>query len=240
MILIVCAAGQGSRIKKYVKDKPKSLIKLKDKTILENLLDIFNLKKINKILIIVGFNKKKIIQEFGNVFKKKKIEYVFNKNYKTTNNMYSLYLTKNYINEDIVFVSSDLFLDSKIKKKLRRLKKRNFILISKNKSFFKDNDITKVNIKNNYINLLGKKKFSGKVTAVAPGMCGMSKNNFKKFLKISKYFIDKKKYQFGYNEVLKVLIKQKLKFFAFDPGNYLWRNINKEHDVKFMRKKLRV
>ena len=78
--LIICAAGRGTRIKNYVKDKPKSLIKLKDKTILENFFDIFNLKKINKILIIVGFNKKKIIQKFKNIFKEKKIKYIFNKN----------------------------------------------------------------------------------------------------------------------------------------------------------------
>ena len=134
---------------------------------------------------------KKIIQKFGNVFKEK-IKYIFNKNYKITNNMYSLYLTKKYINEDIIFVSSDLYIDSKIKNKINKLKKRNFILISKNKSFFKDNGITKVNIKNNCVNLLGKNKFSGKIDAVAPGMCGMSKNNFKKFLKISEYFIKKK------------------------------------------------
>ena len=240
MILIICAAGRGTRLKNYIKNKPKCLITLNKVTILENLLNIFQLKKINKILILVGFNKKMIIQKIGNHYKEKKIFYIYNKNYRITNNMYSLYLTKKYINEDIIFVSSDLFIDPKIKDKINKLKKKNFILVSKNKSSFEDNTITRVEIKDRFIKSLGKKEFSGKISAVAPGMCGMSESNFKKFLKISGNFIKQKRYQYGYNEVLRVLIKKKLRFFAFNPGNYLWRNINKKYDVKYIKNKLKV
>ena len=133
--------------------------------------------------------------------------------------MYSLMLTKKHINQDIIFVASDLYLEKNIKLSISNLKE-NFILINKNKLFFKNKDLTKVCIKNQ-IKSLGKDEFLDKISAVAPGMCGMSKNNFYKFLNISDQFIKEKKYQYGYNEVLKVLIKNNLNFFPFNPKIYM-------------------
>ena len=57
MYLIICAAGSSSRLKKLTKTKPKSLIKIGKKTIINRLLENFNLKQINKIFIVVGFKK---------------------------------------------------------------------------------------------------------------------------------------------------------------------------------------
>jgi choline kinase len=239
MILIICAAGRGSRIRTILKNKPKSLISFNGITVLENLLSIFNSKKISKIIIIVGYKKDKIIKKVGYKFNDKKITYVFNNKFKTTNNMYSLMLTKKHINQDIIFVASDLYLEKNIKVNIDHLKKKNFILVNKNQLFFKNEDLTKVNIKKNVIKSLGKKEFTEKISAVAPGMCGMSKKNFIRFIKISEQFIRDKKYQFGYNEVIKVLIKNKLNFFPFNPKKYIWRNINKAEDIKYLENKLK-
>lgn len=240
MILIICAAGRGSRIRTVLKNKPKSLISFNGVTVLENLLSIFDSKKISKIIIIVGYKKDKIIKKVGYKFNDKKITYIFNKKFKTTNNMYSLMLTKKHINQDIIFVASDLYLEKNIKVNIDHLKKKNFILVNKNQLFFKNEDLTKVNIKKNVIKSLGKKEFLEKISAVAPGMCGMSKKNFIKFIKISEQFIRDKKYQYGYNEVIKVLIKNKLNFFPFNPKKYIWRNINKADDIKYLQSKLKI
>ena len=155
--------------------------------------------------------------------------------------MYSLMLTKKHINQDIIFVASDLYLEKNIKLSISNLKKKNFILINKNKLFFKNKDLTKVCIKKNQIKSLCKVDFLDKISAVAPGMCGMSKNNFYKFLNISDQFIKEKKYQYGYNEVLKVLIKKNnLNFFPFNPKKYIWRNINKLNDIEYLQKILKI
>lgn len=238
MILIICAAGRGSRIRSVLKSKPKSLISFKGITVLENLLNIFDLSKISQVIIIVGYKKDKIIKKIGYRFKDKKIIYIFNKKFKTTNNMYSLMLTKKFINQDIIFVASDLYLEENIKTNINNLKKKNFILVNKNKFFFKNKDLTKVSIKNDVVQSLGKQEFLEKISAVAPGMCGMSKKNFLKFIKISEKFIQEKKYQYGYNEVIKVLIRNKLNFFPFNPKKYIWRNINKAIDINYLKKKL--
>lgn len=240
MILIICAAGRGSRIRSVLKSKPKSLIKFQGVSVLENLLNIFNLKKVSKVIIIVGYKKEKIIQKIGNKFNDKKIIYIFNHKFKNTNNMYSLLLTKRYINQNVIFVASDLYLEKKIKTDIKNLKKKNFILINKDKSLFPDDGLTKINIKKNIIKSLGKKEFLKKISAVAPGMCGMSEKTFHKFINISEKFIREKRYQFGYNEPLKLLIKNGLNFFPFNPKKYIWRNINKENDIKYIQHKLKI
>ena len=157
MILIICAAGRGSRIRKTFKD-PKCLIKFNKSSIIQNILNIFDVKKIKKIIIVVGYKKEKIIKKIGYKFSNKKIIYIDNKNYKTTNNMYSLFLTKRYIDRGVVFVASDLYLEKNIKYSFDKLKVKNFVLVDKNKSFFKNADLTKILIKNHKIKELGKLK----------------------------------------------------------------------------------
>ena len=68
----------------------------------------------------------------------------------------------------------------------------------------------------------------------------MNKKNFLKFIKISEQFIQEKKYQYGYNEVIKILIKNKLNFFPFNPKKYMWRNINKSSDIKYLQRSLKI
>ena len=238
MILIICAAGQGTRLKKAFKD-PKSLIEFNKSSIMENILNIFDTKKITKIIIVVGYKKEKIIKKIGYKFGNKKIIYIFNKKYKTTNNMYSLTLTKKHIDQDIIFIASDLYIEKNIKYSFNKLKVKNFILVDKNKDFFKNSGLTKILIQNHIIKKLGKSEYKGKVNAVAPGMYGMSKSLFKKFIEVSENFIQDRKYQYGYNEAIKVLIKKKYKFFEFYPKNYLWRNINKSIDINYIKNELK-
>tara|TARA_B100001057_G_C22770184_1_gene919247 strand:- start:328 stop:1062 length:735 start_codon:yes stop_codon:yes gene_type:complete len=238
MILIICAAGRGTRIKKAFKD-PKTLIEFNQKSIIQNILGIFDLKKIKKIIIVVGYKKEKIIRKIGYKFGNKEIVYIISKKYKTTNNMYSLFLTKKYIDQDIIFITSDLYLEGDIKNSINELKLKNFVLIDKDKKFFKNPDLTKVYVKNRYLQKLGKSEYKGDVNAVALGMYGMTKNLFKKFIKVSEKFIQDKKYKYGYNEVIKELIKKKYKFSEFYPKNYLWRNINKSTDINYVKNELK-
>lgn len=238
MILIICAAGRGTRIKKAFRE-PKTLIEFNKKSIMQNILSIFDLKKIKKIIIVVGYKKEKIIRKIGYKFGNKKIVYIVNKKYKTTNNMYSLFLTKKYIDRNIIFITSDLYLEGDIKKSINELKLKNFVLIDKDKKFFKNPDLTKVYVKNRNLQKLGKSEYKGDVNAVALGMYGMTKNLFKKFIKVSEKFIQDKKYEYGYNEVIKELIKKKYKFSEFCPKIFLWRNINKSRDIDYIKSKLK-
>ena len=59
---IILDSGQGSRLKHILKGKPKPLLRIGKKTLLENLIKNLNSLNIKKIVIVVGY-KSKIIKK---------------------------------------------------------------------------------------------------------------------------------------------------------------------------------
>jgi len=111
---LLLAAGTGSRLFPLTKSSPKCLTLVNDKSILERL--IINLKSQGfKRLVIVTGHKKECIMDFlgvksGDI----SIEYVYSPLYKTTNNIYSLWMARKIINEPFVLFESDLVLNSSL------------------------------------------------------------------------------------------------------------------------------
>ena len=102
------AAGVGTRTRSY---EPRCLLKYKDKTIVENQLEvIFN--KFNKceVTIVGGFDINKIIKKVG-----KNARFVENQLFDTTNSGESLRLGVNNSNIDnILFLHGDLVISPEI------------------------------------------------------------------------------------------------------------------------------
>ena len=143
MNLIICAAGSSNRLKKLTKKKPKSLIKIGNKMIINHVLENFNFKQIKKVFIVVGF-KKEILKKNINKKFRNKIIFITNNIYKKTGNMHSLSLAGNESQSDIIFVNADNLIEKKVIKKFILHKQKDLVLIDKNKFFFEDDDPVKV------------------------------------------------------------------------------------------------
>mgnify|MGYP001273744021 FL=1 len=61
-VLILCG-GKGLRLRPLTKKLPKPLIKIKNKSILENIIDYFQKYKVKNFIIATGY-KHKIINQF--------------------------------------------------------------------------------------------------------------------------------------------------------------------------------
>ena len=59
MKAIILAAGQGKRIPKVTKNKPKCLIKINKISLIERQISFLHKLNINDIIIVKGFKKKK-------------------------------------------------------------------------------------------------------------------------------------------------------------------------------------
>lgn len=121
MQAIMLAAGKGSRLGKYTKNNTKCMLEVYGKTLLERAIDALLLAGIKDFIIVLGYkgeNVKKYIRE-KELDKKINIIYVDNDVYDTTNNIYSLYLAKDYlIKDDTILLESDLIYDVSIVKKI--------------------------------------------------------------------------------------------------------------------------
>ena len=96
-VSIILAAGVGSRMKKATKDQPKSLLKVCNKEILSYQIDALKSQEVDKIIVVTGY-KSSMIKDFCD----KNYDYVTiieNKNYLSTNNMYSLLMALEEISD---------------------------------------------------------------------------------------------------------------------------------------------
>ena len=64
--LIILAGGKGSRIKKYLKKKPKPLVRLGKRYFLDYLLNNICKYQLNKIYIIAGYRGRQIYNIYNN------------------------------------------------------------------------------------------------------------------------------------------------------------------------------
>ena len=116
MQLVILSAGIGSRLKPLTETVPKCLIEVANKPILGHQIDLFiDNKNVEEIIIVIGY-KPGLVRTFieSNYGGDEKIVCIENKDYLTTNNMYSLFLTKNYIKGKLLLINGDVILDPEI------------------------------------------------------------------------------------------------------------------------------
>ena len=123
MKIVFLAAGKGSRIYSKIKIN-KSLIKIKKKTIISRLIENIPNRNINKIIIVLGFNYKKIIKEI----KKYNVSYIINKEYEKTEMLHSMYLALKKYDDDMIFSYTDIIYNKFIIKKILKNKPKNICL----------------------------------------------------------------------------------------------------------------
>ena len=128
MKAIILAAGRGTRIPQVTKNKPKCLIKIDKKTILERQISFLRKLRIKDIIIIKGFKKNKILI--------KKIKYIENKNFKKNEQLDSLFCAKNEFTDDLLIIFSDIIYDFSIIKKICN-EKKNLISLAVDKNWKK-------------------------------------------------------------------------------------------------------
>jgi len=111
---LLLAAGTGSRLYPLTKSSPKCLTLVNETSILERLLN--NLKKqgFKRLVIVTGYQKECIKEFLGSKSGDLTIEYIHSPLYRTTNNIYSLWMARNIINEPFVLFESDLVLNTSL------------------------------------------------------------------------------------------------------------------------------
>ena len=64
--LVILAGGKGTRIKEYLGDKPKPMVKFNNKYFLQYLINSLSRFSFNKIYILTGFKHRVIFKNFHN------------------------------------------------------------------------------------------------------------------------------------------------------------------------------
>ncbi len=122
MKAVILAAGVGSRLRPLTNVKPKTMVQVNGKPMLGYLLDNLLENGIQQIVLCVGYKAETIINYCKHEYPTLNFTFVHNTDYAITNNMYSLYLARDHLNEDIILMNADLVFDSSIIKYLKEHK----------------------------------------------------------------------------------------------------------------------
>ena len=115
MKTIILAAGVSARLRPLTDNTPKCLLKIGGKTILERTIDSLLSFNLDDIIIVTGYLQEQIKNFISQKFPGLKVSYIYNELYNTTNNIYSLWLTKDLVfNNDMLMMDSDILFEKKI------------------------------------------------------------------------------------------------------------------------------
>ena len=155
--LVILAGGLGSRISKLTKNKPKPLIKFKNKYFLSYLLKHYSKYPFEKIFILAGYKGDQVSKKFNNTWSNGiKIECLVEK--KTLGTGGSLSQLKNKTKNDLIIMNGDSFIDCDLSK-FFLIKKNiyNFMILTKNKNYLSNKTLSNLEInKTSFINFNGK------------------------------------------------------------------------------------
>lgn len=113
MQVVILAAGQGSRLLPLTSDRPKCLVNVGERSILEYQIDALKKCNINNIEIVTGYHAEKIEETIG-----RRASYTYNPHFKETNSLYSLWLVKDKIRNDFILLNSDVLFHIAVLEKL--------------------------------------------------------------------------------------------------------------------------
>jgi choline kinase len=160
MQAIILAAGMGNRLGKYTKNNTKCMLSINGKTLAERALDALDDSGIRRCIFVVGYKKENVIAFLGNQYKNVEIIYVSNDIYDKTNNIYSLYLAKDYlIQDDTLLLESDLIFENRLISDMLAYKEPSIAAVARFESWM-DGTVVQLVENNSIAAFIPKKMFS--------------------------------------------------------------------------------
>ena len=160
MDAIILAAGMGKRLKGLTNDKTKCMITVNEVTLIERMLNQLDNLMLDKIIIVVGYKAEKLKKFIFTLNINTKIEFVLNDVYDKTNNIYSLFLAKDYLQDsDCLILESDLIFDNGILEDIIDDENPNLAVVAHYENWM-DGTVVTIDENDNIVNFLSKNQFS--------------------------------------------------------------------------------
>lgn len=159
MQAIILAAGMGKRLKDLTQNNTKCMVSVNGVTLIDRMLHQIEKKHLSRIVIVIGYQGKKLIDYIESLDIKTPIVYVNNPIYDKTNNIYSLALAKDYLcQEDTLLFESDLIFEDSVIDALLNDPRETLALVDKYESWM-DGTCVKLNSEDEIEEFVPGKKF---------------------------------------------------------------------------------
>lgn len=159
MQAIILAAGMGRRLGEFTADNTKCMLEVNGVRLIDRMLH--QLKKLNlsRIILVIGYEGHKLKNYVQKNYPDWRMEFVENRVFDKTNNIYSLWLARGYMAEqDTLLLESDLIYEDAILESAINCKDDNVALISKYETWM-DGTMVRIDDDRNIVNFIPKAAF---------------------------------------------------------------------------------
>lgn len=119
MKALILNSGTGSRMGKLTSEQPKCMTELLDgETILSRQLNYLKRAGIKDVVITTGLYDQKIKEYCEKMQLKLNYTFVYNPSYKETNYIYSIYIARQFLDDDIILLHGDLVFEYEVLEKV--------------------------------------------------------------------------------------------------------------------------
>lgn len=109
MRAILLAAGMGTRLRPLTLTTPKSLVEVNGKPMLERQIEYLQEVGVQEIIVVTGY----LAEKFDYLVDKYNVKLVHNDKYNVYNNIYTMYLVREYL-QDAYVMDADVYLHRNI------------------------------------------------------------------------------------------------------------------------------
>ncbi|MDR1549927.1 MAG: aminotransferase class I/II-fold pyridoxal phosphate-dependent enzyme [Hungatella sp.] len=159
MQAIILAAGMGRRLKKLTENQPKCMITVNGIPMIERMLKQLDHCHLNRIIIVTGHKGEELQSFVSSLPLSTPVTYIDNPVYKTTNNIYSLYLAKDQLlMDDTILLESDLIFEQEVLNQIINDPYPNLALVAHFESWM-DGTVVLLDKQDNIMKFLTRKDF---------------------------------------------------------------------------------
>ena len=237
MQAIILAAGMGRRLAELTRNNTKCMIEVNGVKLIDRVLTQLSALPLKRVVLVIGYEGNKLREYVGTQYKGLPVEYIENPIYDKTNNIYSLSLACNQLQEDdTLLIESDLIFEDSLFRMILESPDPNVALVDKYESWM-DGTMVRLDEENNIVNFIPKKAFKYsdtdfyyKTVNIYKFSKDFSSNHYVPFLKAYTRALGNNEY---YEQVLRVItLLESCDFKALPLNGQKWYEIDDVQDLK--------
>lgn len=224
MKVLLLAAGRGTRISRYLSGNPKCTVDIGNEKLIQYTIRMLNKKGIKDIAMVLGY-RADIIKE---TLKDYDVKYYYNPFFDVTNSIASSWFAKDFLDDDIIIMNADVFLEEKL---------IDYILLQKESpvmfadSSRKEEADYKFKFENGVLLKYGKELEGDDISGEYVGIGKFSKDFIKEFIPQLEKMINEQQHSVWWENVVYELSKQK-DIYINDVKGMFWAEVDYIEDYE--------
>lgn len=159
MQAIILAAGMGRRLGEFTANNTKCMLEVNGVRLIDRMLNQLSKFNLSRIVIVIGYEGQNLKNYITKNYPDWNIEFIENRVYDKTNNIYSLWLARGFMAEDeTLLLESDLIFEDSVLSMAIDSSYTDCALVSKYETWM-DGTMVRIDNDNNIVNFIPKKAF---------------------------------------------------------------------------------